>query len=200
MGNQRWRHRNHTQNDDFSQQSDRQDRGYYNQMRLNGRPPNVYPQLGSYTVSDRASASGLSNNNSFQRRNEPQGLRNITLNPSNDFVHNDPPQGPRKGKVHFVSDNQLPKNNRIQRPVDVSSNGHDINRTPRSFGETAFMLKSKRFKQHLLHSMERNLQEIQLWYPDEEEDGNDDEMDWQPETEILIPPLAYEIRCVFDSE
>lgn len=48
--------------------------------------------------------------------------------------------------------------------------------------------------------MNQNLQQIQQWYPDEEENLSNDEMDWQPENEILILPPICEIRYVCDPE
>ena len=198
MGKNKWRHRNHYQNDTSSQQSDYPANGQHNQSRHNRQPPNNPPQIGSYTVTGRASTSNFSDDNPFQRRNPPQGPRNNASNFSN--RNSNLPQGPRNAISNFSSDNPFQRNNRPQRPPNASTDGHDIARTPRGFDEKAFMLKSKHLKQHLLQSMNQNLREIQQWYPDEEENANDDEMDWQPETEILIPPPACEIRYVWDPE
>jgi hypothetical protein len=47
------------------------------------------------------------------------------------------------------------------------------------------LIKSQRFKQQLLQSIDQTLKQIQQWYPDG--DFSEDRMDWQPEAEVILP-------------
>lgn len=53
-----------------------------------------------------------------------------------------------------------------------------------SFNQGAFVIKPKRFRQQLLQSIDQTIKLIQQWYPDE--DSSEDEMDWQPEEEVIV--------------
>lgn len=67
------------------------------------------------------------------------------------------------------------------RSNQLLNTGTDI---PHSFNDNTFLSKSHRFKAQLLHSIDLTHQQIQQWYPDE--DPSEDEMDWQPEAEIML--------------
>jgi len=85
--------------------------------------------------------------------------------------------------------------NTNQRPLEPFQNrSNQLNNhphIPRSFNHNAFLTKSQRFKKQLLQSIDLTLTQIQQWYPDE--DSSADEMDWQPEAEIIIRRPAQSI-------
>lgn len=82
-----------------------------------------------------------------------------------------------------------------------TSNPSQPQRTHRTFpqGDIAFRLGSSGFKRYLLQTIDHTLHQIQLWYPDENTVG-DSEMDWQPETEFIIPQPGEEIHYIWDPE
>jgi hypothetical protein len=93
------------------------------------------------------------------------------------------------------STHQLQNRNTNQRPREplhsrVQSRPLPTNNSNvRSFNHNDLLYKSRRFKQQFLQSIDqtiKQIQQIQQWYPDE--DSSEDQMDWQPEVEIILPP------------
>ena len=77
-----------------------------------------------------------------------------------------------------------PFQNRIHPHRSQTNNAH----IPRSSMHNELLIKSQRFKQQLLQSINQTLKQIQQWYPDG--DSSEDQMDWQPEAEIILPQLV----------
>ncbi|TAQ88666.1 hypothetical protein B7494_g3035 [Chlorociboria aeruginascens] len=65
-----------------------------------------------------------------------------------------------------------------------------------------FLRKSKKFKEFLLNSIDEKVHQIHQWYPDEisSKELGDDEMEWQPESEILIPQPSGDVSYIWDQK
>ena len=109
-------------------------------------------------------------------------------------------KGPRKG-------NNLRGDNPFQRSVkhhqQHSRNGFFSDRADRTnhhyvVDHHSCMVKNEQFKQYLLQSIEESRRKIEQWCPDD--NSNLDRMDWQPESELVIPQNSGKILYIWDMQ
>lgn len=85
----------------------------------------------------------------------------------------------------------LPKSQQTFRP----HHGNKLQNSTARDDLNPFLFRSVRLKQHLIRSTNQTLREVHRWMPDNTMKGNDvNEMDWQPEPELVIPqqsPVTY---------
>ena len=67
--------------------------------------------------------------------------------------------------------------------------------TPHS--QSDFRRRSAHFKQYILQILNQTLRQVQQWYPDDD-CVSESEMDWQPESELVIPQSAEHISYIWD--
>jgi len=133
---------------------------------------------------DAQSSNADVNNTSVFRLGSYTVSNDRTFNPRNNHPFSSPQQRPYGG--HQPNLQRLYRGNTQFNTRSCSSYDHH------------FLLRSKCLKQHLIHSTDKTLREIQQWLPDQMTKQDENEMDWQPELAQAIPQLAVVVRYPWD--
>lgn len=114
--------------------------------------------------------------------------RHTNANPNPSRLNNNESQRARRSSAHYIH---------AQTAIEPFQRTR-LN-TAALHTENVFPFRSSHFKEYFLNAMREMLLHIQLWCP-EEGAASEDGMDWQHESELVIPQPSMEIRYNWDSK